>query len=171
MPLDDLSVGVVVTGTALGQVVGVHEATERVTTLLRLSTRADRVLRERTYEISTVGVKLSSEVIRLEVQHGLVNEGKDLEVRGGAKELNALDGTGRDEAGTTAGLGAPSNLLALSIGDGLVGLGRRPKTPVFQWALARRQSATLHKRVPSIWFTNAVWQSESWPSVVELQRL
>ena len=33
VPLDNLSVGVVVTGTALGQVVGVHETTKRVTTL------------------------------------------------------------------------------------------------------------------------------------------
>lgn len=33
VPLNDLSVGIVVAGTTLGQVVGVHETTHRVTTL------------------------------------------------------------------------------------------------------------------------------------------
>ncbi len=79
-----------------------------------------------------MGVKLSSTVIGLEVDLGLVDETNDLEVAGGLHELNTGDGTTRDDAGTASLLGAPSNLLALGVTDGGVRLGGCPDTPVVE---------------------------------------
>lgn len=70
-----------------------------------------------TYQISTVWVELTSPVASLQVQHRLIEEREDLEVRRGAQELHTLDGTGRDETGAATGLGAPGDLLALRISD------------------------------------------------------
>lgn len=83
-----------------------------------------------TYKISTVGVKLASVVGSLDVQHGLVDEGENLQVRGGTQELDTLDGALGDQASTVAWLGAPGDLLSFSIGDRLIGLGRSPNTPI-----------------------------------------
>lgn len=68
-----------------------------------------------TYEISAMRVKLSTEVIRGQVDLGLVNESNNLEVRLGLDELETSDGTSRNETGTTSRLGAPCNLLVLGI--------------------------------------------------------
>ena len=85
-----------------------------------------------THKIGTVGVELSSTVIGLEVDLGLVNETNDLEVAGGLHELNTGDGASGNDAGTAALLGAPSDFLTLGVTDGRVGLGGCPNTPVVE---------------------------------------
>lgn len=85
-----------------------------------------------THKIGTVGVELSSTVVGLEVDLGLVNETNDLEVAGGLHELNTGDGTSGDDTGTTALLGAPGDLLTLGVTNGGAGLGGSPNTPVVE---------------------------------------
>lgn len=98
--------------------------------------------REITHEILTVGVELSSVVVSCNVNLGLVNETSDLDVIRSLDVLNALEGTVGDEASTTALLGAPSDLLALRVSDGRVGLGRGPETEVYERSPSRQVSVT-----------------------------
>ena len=83
-----------------------------------------------THEVSTVGVKLSSTIVSLDVDLSLIDETDDLDVVGGLGELDTGEGTTRDEASAVALLGAPSDDLTLSVGDGRVGGGRSPETEV-----------------------------------------
>jgi len=109
VPLDDLLVGAVVTGPSGG----VEETAERVTT-----------------EIGTVGIELSSKVIRLEVDEGLVDKTNDLDVVWGPHELNTLKGTSGDETRAMAGLGAPGDFLMFGLTDGGGTGWGCPETPV-----------------------------------------
>ena len=79
-----------------------------------------------------MGIKLSSAITGLKVDLGLVDETNDLEVAGSLHELHAGDGASRDDTGTTALLGTPSNLLTLGVTNGRVRLGGRPETPVVE---------------------------------------
>ena len=97
VPLDDLLVVVLVVTGPCG---GVEETTEGVTA-----------------EVGTVGVELSSEVIRTEVDEPLVDETDDLNVVGGPHELNTLQGTSGDETSSMTGLGTPGNFLVLRFAD------------------------------------------------------
>ena len=112
VPLNSLGVGVVVAVRCV-ESVRVNETTQWVTT-----------------EISTVGVKFSSVVIRGQVKHGLVEEGDDLEVRRGLEELDTGDSTGGDQASAVAGLGAPCDFLTFGVTDGSGAGGRSPNTPI-----------------------------------------
>ena len=134
VPFLNLGEGVVVTRTAHRQVVREHETTKRVTTLsyiVRL-VGLTRVGGKNTYEISTVGVELTTEVIRCQVELSLVNEGNDFKVGGRLEELHASDGTGRDDTSTTSGLGAPRDFLTLGVTDGRRTVWWCPDTPVLR---------------------------------------
>jgi hypothetical protein len=98
VPLDDLLIAVVVAARPSS---GVNETTERVTT-----------------EIGTVGVKLSSEVIGLEVDEGLVDKTDDLDVVWGPHELETRKCTSGDETRAMTGLGAPGDFLMFRLTDG-----------------------------------------------------
>ena len=132
MPFDDLGERVVVTGPAHRQAVREDEATERVATLEpRVSSPSDEDHQPpKTYEISAVRVQLAAKVVGGEVQLRLVEEGNDLEVRRGDKELHAGDGTRGNETGAAAGLRAPCDLLALGVANGRRSSGRGPHAPV-----------------------------------------
>lgn len=111
VPLVNLSVSVVVGVGA--ERVRVDETTEGVTT-----------------EISTVGVKLSSTIARLDVDLRLVDEADDLDVARGLGELHAGKGASGDQARAVTLLGAPSDLLTLRVTNGGVGLHGRPQAEV-----------------------------------------
>ena len=98
VPLDDLLVTVVV---AAREGSGVEEATKGVTA-----------------EVGAMRVKLSSEVIGLEVDAPLVDETDDLDVVGSLHELNTPKHASGDETGAVAGLGTPGNFRLFRVGDG-----------------------------------------------------
>ena len=79
-----------------------------------------------------MGVELSSTVVRLNVDLGLVDEADDLEVAGGLHVLDTGKGTSGDDAGALAGLGAPGDLETLGVSDGLVGGRGSPETEVVE---------------------------------------
>jgi len=103
VPLDDLRITVVVAVRPSG---GVDETAEGVTT-----------------EISTVWVELSSKVISLEVDEGLVNKTDDLDVVWRLHKLNTPKGTSGDETRAMTRLGAPRDFLLFRLTDGS-GTGR-----------------------------------------------
>jgi len=108
MPFDHLSV---IFAIAKGG--GVHETTHGVTA-----------------EISAVRVHLSSIVVALDVNLGLVNETNNLGVGRGPDELNTLKSIAGDETSATAGLGAPCNHLSLGVSNDRVDIGRSPEAEV-----------------------------------------
>lgn len=83
-----------------------------------------------TYQVGTVGVHLTSVIVGLDVDQFLIDETDDLNVSGGLRELDALEGTGRDQTGTPARLGAPSDRLALGITDKRIFVGRSPEAEI-----------------------------------------
>lgn len=83
-----------------------------------------------THEISTVGVELSSCVIGLQVDLGLVNETNDLHVIGCPHELHTLKSPSGNGTSTTARLCAPGDLLAFGIRNKGIRFGWSPKTEV-----------------------------------------
>lgn len=110
-----------------------------------------------------MGVKLSSTVSVLDVDLGLVDETNDLNVIGSFHVLETGQGASRDDTGTTALLGAPSNFLTLGVTDGRVGLGGCPDTPVIgvvdEGGLAERVwalSGGIAEVVPLLGTTDAV---------------
>ena len=110
VPLDDLLITVVVAVRPSG---GIDETAEGVTT-----------------EIGTVGVELSSEVIRLEVDEGLVDKTDDLDVVWGPHKLNTLESTSGDETRAMTRLSAPRDFLLFRLTDG-GGAGRGcPETEI-----------------------------------------
>ena len=111
MPLNDLSVGVVVT-----------IAVERV--------RVEQTTHGVSSEISTVRVEFTPIVFGLDVDQALVNESDDLDVVRGLRVLNTLKGTRGDNAGTMAGLGAPCHLFPLGVSDEGVFLRGSPQAEV-----------------------------------------
>ena len=60
--------------------------------------------RRTTHEVSTVGVKLSSTIVSLDVDLGLIDETDDLDVVGGLGELDTGEGTRGDKTSTVGGL-------------------------------------------------------------------
>jgi len=93
--------------------VGIEQTTERVST-----------------KIGTVGVKLSSVIVRLQVDLGLINKSNNLNVIGGLHELDTLEGSRREHTGTITGLRAPGNLLVLGLSDCGRSVGWSPETEV-----------------------------------------
>ena len=75
-------------------------------------------------------VELTTVVALLDVDLGLVNKADDLNVGGGAHELDTGEGTLGNEAGATASLGAPGDLLTLRVGDEGALLGGSPEAEV-----------------------------------------
>ena len=69
-------------------------------------------------EISTVRVHLTSIVVGLEVDEGLVDEADDLDVVGGSHKLNTSESATGDEASAMAGLGTPCDGLVLGLTNG-----------------------------------------------------
>lgn len=112
VPLDDLGVLVLVS-PAGWECIGEDEATKGVATL-----------------ISAVGIHLTSGVVRLDVDQGLVDMPSDLDIVGGLHELNAGEGASGDDTGATTGLSAPGDGLALGVADDGVGLGSTPQAKV-----------------------------------------
>ena len=98
--------------------------------MMEFSLCVSLILIQNTHEIGTVGVELTTKVIRGQVNLGLINETSDLEVRLGLDELETSDGTSGDETGTTSGLGTPGDLLMFGLTNGGAGVGGGPKTPV-----------------------------------------
>lgn len=107
-----------------------------------------------TAQISTMGVHFSAKVIRSKVDQLLVDETDNLNVVWGLHELDTGEGTSRDEAGTTAGLSAPGNHLAFSVGDNRVGVRRGPQAEIIKtvqkrglakgsWAFSGRIAAVV----------------------------
>ena len=80
-----------------------------------------------------MGVELSSVVVGLEVDLGLVNEADDHYVVVGGDVLDTEEGTVGDDACAMALLGAPGDLVGLGLADGIVLLGRRPEAEVWAW--------------------------------------
>jgi len=107
-PLDHLNVS-----TTATERVGEHDTSHRVTT-----------------EISTVGVHLTTVVIRRHVEFGLVDEAHGLDVVRGLQELDTSQGASGNETGTVARLAAPGNHLAFDFTDGLSWSAGGPKTEV-----------------------------------------
>lgn len=81
-------------------------------------------------EVGTVRVKLSSIVIRGEVNEGLVDETDNLDVVGGLHELNTLKGASGDETTTVTGLGAPGDFLLFRLSNGRRAVGRCPEAEI-----------------------------------------
>jgi len=92
---------------------GVDQATERIAT-----------------EVGTMRVKLSSEVIRGEVNEGLVDETDNLDVVGGLHELNTLKSARGDETTTVTRLGAPGDFLLFRVSNGCWTGGRCPEAEI-----------------------------------------
>jgi len=80
--------------------------------------------------IGTMGVHLTSRVIRGDVDKGLLNETNNLDVIRGLHKLNTSQGTLGDDTGAMRVLGAPGNCLALDDTNLLVGLLRTPEAEV-----------------------------------------
>ena len=110
VPLDHLLIIIAVASRPSG---GVEETTKGVTT-----------------EVGAMGVKLSSKVIGGKVDEGLIDETDDLDVVGGLHVLNTPEGTGGDETGPVAGLGAPGDFLVLRLTDGGGTGGGSPETEI-----------------------------------------
>lgn len=70
-----------------------------------------------TYTVLSSRVELSSVVISGHVQHRLVDEGGDLDVRRRLDHLETGDGALGDETGAVALLGAPRDLLVFGVRD------------------------------------------------------
>lgn len=84
-----------------------------------------------TYQVSSVRVELSSVVIGLEVDLGLVNEADDLDIVRGPHVLDTLQSTRGNDASAAAWLGAPRYLFTFSVRDNRVWLGWGPETEVW----------------------------------------
>ena len=86
---------------------------------------------ERTHEISTVGIHLTSIVIALQVDLGLINETNDLGVVRGAHVLNAQESIVGDETSAVTWLGTPGDHFPLSVGNSRVGCRWGPKAEIY----------------------------------------
>lgn len=75
-------------------------------------------------------VHLPSRIIGPEVDLCLVDKTDDLDVVWGPHELDALESTTRDKAGSMARLGAPRNRLMLSFTDGGGAIRWSPNTEI-----------------------------------------
>ena len=75
-------------------------------------------------------IQLPALVALLDINQRLVDEPDDLQVIGGAHELDAGEGVVRYDAAAAAWLGAPCNFLALRVCDGRVGFGGCPEAEV-----------------------------------------
>jgi hypothetical protein len=75
-------------------------------------------------------VQLSSEVIGLEVDEGLVDETDDLEVIGSPHKLNSLEGASGNKTSAMTGLGAPGDFFSFCVTDSGGTGGRSPKTEI-----------------------------------------
>jgi len=73
-----------------------------------------------------MGVKLSSGVIGLEVDEGLVDETNDLEIVRSPHELDTLKGGLGNQTSTMTGLGAPGDFFSFRVTDGLGTVRRCP---------------------------------------------
>jgi hypothetical protein len=108
VPLDDLD-EIVLVAVALGEGVGEHEASERITAL-----------------VITVRVHLSSSVTRRKFDTGIVDDTGNLHVCGCNEELSAHQGSTTDQASAPSRLGAVRNGGGFSDTDQRVGNGRSP---------------------------------------------
>lgn len=81
-------------------------------------------------QVGTMGVHFTSPVLSLNVDEPLVDKADDLDVVGGLDELHTLEGAVRDQTGTVAGLGTPSNHLAFMVSDEGFGLAGSPQAKV-----------------------------------------
>ena len=98
----------------------------------RLETRGSSIARSVTYTVLSSRVKLSSSIAILDVDLSLVNKTGYHRVVRGVKDLETLEGAIEHDTGAMALFGAPSDLLALSVGDGRVGGGRSPQTKIYK---------------------------------------
>lgn len=134
VPLDNLSIGIVVASSAHWQIVGVDKGTNRVTTLSDRKIALSETLPDEksinTHEISTVGVKLAAEIVGSQVDESLIEMDQHLKVRRRLQELNTGDSASRDETGTVTGLRAPCDFLAFGVTDSGGAGGRSPEAPV-----------------------------------------
>jgi hypothetical protein len=112
VPFDHL-LEVVLVAAITWECIRVHQSSEGVAT-----------------QISTVRVKLATEIAFFDVDQSLVNKSDNADIVGGLNELDALEGALGNDAGPMPGLCAPGDFLAFGIGDGRVGLGRCPETKV-----------------------------------------
>ena len=85
-----------------------------------------------THGILSSRVELSSSIAILDVDLGLVNETGYHRVVRGVEDLETLEGAIEHDTGAMALFGAPSDLFALSVGDGRVGGGRSPQTKIYK---------------------------------------
>jgi len=83
-----------------------------------------------TAEVGAVRVQLSSIVIRLEVNEGLIDETDDLDVVWGLHELNTLESASGDKTRAMARFGTPGDCLMFSLTDGGGAIRRGPETEV-----------------------------------------
>lgn len=95
-----------------------------------------------TYSVLSSRVELTSSIAILDVDLGLVDKTGDHGVIGRIEDLETLEGTVEHDTGTMALFRAPSNLLALSVGDGRVGSGRSPQTEIYK----SKMKSTMRKR-------------------------
>jgi hypothetical protein len=75
-----------------------------------------------TYKILAMGVKLTTLVSSCNIDLCLIQESDDLNIVGCIKQLNACNGAPGNTATTMTLLRAPSDLIALSVTNGRIGL-------------------------------------------------
>jgi hypothetical protein len=85
-----------------------------------------------TTEISTMGVHLTTVVIRQHEELSLVHEANDLDVVGGPQELDTSQSASGNETSTVARFAAPGDHLAFDFTNGLPWLARGPETKIIQ---------------------------------------
>ena len=186
VPFFNLGPAVVVPGPTHRQVVRENKSTERVTTLpVSSAPHSSPLIKKTTHEISTVGVQLTSIIVRSQIQLRLVQKRDNLKVRRRAEELYTRDGALRDQPCASSRLRAPRDFLAFRVANRRRARRRCPHAPIYilkkrkrknvsgdgRGKTGKRNGGRASGRVPSIVLMKPVWQSELWPSVVELQML
>lgn len=77
-----------------------------------------------------MGIELTTEIVGGQVDLRLVEEDKDLKVRGRLEELHASDGTVGNQTSTVAGLRAPRDLLMLGFTNSRGTSRGSPEAPI-----------------------------------------
>ena len=86
---------------------------------------------KKTHEISTVGVQLTSIIVRSQVELRLVQERDNLKVRRRAEELYTRDGALRDQPCASSRLRAPRDFLAFRVANRRRSRRRCPHAPIY----------------------------------------
>jgi hypothetical protein len=106
-----------------------------------MSKSEETKIMENAYFVLSSRVELATEVTSLNVDKGLVNGSRDHPVLRSLEELCAFQEALLHDARAIALLSAPSDLLALGVGDAGVGGSRPPKAEVCVTTVIRQMEA------------------------------